>query len=445
MGIYYSPLFGELNPGSKVIHPETGERYGGTDWSSPDKRAECQVVDLRIENPAEGYTAYAWEIVDDPLNPGQKLKRAIPLRTVLPPEGYNASGWETIDDPLNPGGKLKQPTGLTEIILSGPTSDQQARINDKGWRPKNVLFYYGYPNSFNSLIHGWYNEKVAQDMATYDIVVLGQGVENPTHPDYANTLIILSRIYDINPEMCLFGYVDCADSLANVKTAVDRWDTLLARGIFLDQAGYDFGTNRADFNTRIDYVHGKDVANIAFVNAWNPDHVLGQQNDLSYPNTTYNANGLPSKLLPSDWILLESFPVNTTSFSGTDGYETRNEWRARAEKAIGLRERYGIQLASACLIDDASPSGQALSDFAYISALMYSLEAHGTSSNLYGASTAQVTFWARPDVHILREVYEDKPAVLQSDDSDVFYRFIGRGRLQLDFSTSAQSFQIIKR
>lgn len=445
MGNYYSPLFGELDFGSRVTHPVTGERYGGSDWDNPAKRAECEAVLLRIEDPAEGFTVHAWEIVDDPLNLGQKLKRAVQLRTVLPPEGYNASGWETIDDPLNPGGKLKQSTRLTEIVLSGSTSDQQSRIDDKSWRPKNILFYYGYPNSFNSLTHGWNNEKVAQDFATYDIVVLGQGVENPSHPDYSNTLSILARVYDINPKTQLFGYVDCADSLVDVQIAVDRWDTLLARGIFFDQAGYDFGTNRADFNTRVDYVHSKSVANIAFVNAWNPDHVIGQQDDLSYLNATYNATGLPSKLRSTDWLLLESFPVNTTAFSGTAGYETRNEWRARAEKAIGLRERHGIQLASVCLINDASPSGQALSDFAYVTALLYSLEAHGTSSNLYGASTAQVAFWARPDVHVLRDVYAVKPKVLQSDDLDVFYRFTGRGRLQLDFSTGAQSFQVIKR
>lgn len=40
MGNYYSPLFGELNSGSRVVHPETGEVYGGTDWDNPGKRHE---------------------------------------------------------------------------------------------------------------------------------------------------------------------------------------------------------------------------------------------------------------------------------------------------------------------------------------------------------------------------------------------------------------------
>lgn len=46
MGNYYSPLFGELNPGSRVVHPVTGEVYGGSDWDNPGKRAECEAVPL---------------------------------------------------------------------------------------------------------------------------------------------------------------------------------------------------------------------------------------------------------------------------------------------------------------------------------------------------------------------------------------------------------------
>lgn len=442
--MYYSNLFSAVCEGI-LVHPTTGEKYGGTDFLNSEKLSELQAVVLRIGEIPAGYTAFSWSIIDDPDNPGDKLKKPVLLRTEEPPDGYHALEWETVDDPENPGGKLKRPSSIAETVLSSPNFDQITRMDDKGWRPRNVLFYYGYPNSFNSVTHGWDNEKVAQDLATYDMVVLGQGVENPAHPDYSNTLAILSRVFTINPSMQIFGYVDCAGALADVETAVDRWDTLKARGIFFDQAGYDFGVNRNGFNARVDYVHSKTNSNVVFANAWNLDNVLGLAEDASYPNATYNTDAVTSKLRSTDWLLLESFPVNTTAFSGTDGYETRDEWRARAEKAIELRERYGIKLASVCLIDDTAPDGQALSDFSYVSALMYSLEAHGTSSNLYGASTAQVAFWARPDVHVLRNVYAVKPTVLQSSDQDVFYRFIGRGRLQLDFSLGEQSVAIIKR
>jgi hypothetical protein len=46
MGNFYSSLFGEITPNSRVVHPETGEMYGGTDWSNPAKLAECEALPL---------------------------------------------------------------------------------------------------------------------------------------------------------------------------------------------------------------------------------------------------------------------------------------------------------------------------------------------------------------------------------------------------------------
>lgn len=65
MGIYYSPLFGELNPGSKVIHPETGEQYGSTDWENSIKLFECQALPL-IES--EG------DVPENPVQTGVEIK-----------------------------------------------------------------------------------------------------------------------------------------------------------------------------------------------------------------------------------------------------------------------------------------------------------------------------------------------------------------------------------
>jgi len=330
--------------------------------------------------------------------------------------------------------------------LYEPTEQQKENISDLDFRPKNVLFYYGYPNSFNSLINGWYNEKVAQDMAGYDIVVLGDGVENPTHPDYANTQIILPRVKEINPQVILFGYVACAQTLNDFQTKVDQWDTLQAKGIFIDEAGYDFGTNRVDFNTRIDYVHGKTSANVCFVNAWNPDHIIGLVNDVSYPNSTWNPDSVNSSLLISDWILAESFPVNTTAYSGNNGYESLSDWLARAQKIIGVRGSFGVNIAALNTINDDNENGQALFNFAYVSSLMWAFEAFGTSNTNYGASTAQVKYWTRPDTAGIRKLFEVEPVVKQdSSDSDVYCRFADKGKLTIDFSSGAQSSSITKR
>jgi len=160
--------------------------------------------------------------------------------------------------------------------------------------PKDLLIYYGYPNSFNSATNGWNNESVAQDMAKYSLIVLGDGVEAPSHPDYANTQIIIPRIKALNPNALIFGYVAVAQTLVNFQSKVDQWNTLAVHGIFMDEAGYDFGKTRAEFNTCVDYVHGKTHAKLCFANAWNTDHVLGTTNDVSYPNSTYNAGLIAS-------------------------------------------------------------------------------------------------------------------------------------------------------
>ena len=51
-------------------------------------------------------------------------------------------------------------------------------------RPNDLLVYDGWLNSFNSAVNGWDNEKVAQDMARYDIIVLGDGLQSPSHGDW---------------------------------------------------------------------------------------------------------------------------------------------------------------------------------------------------------------------------------------------------------------------
>jgi hypothetical protein len=123
--------------------------------------------------------------------------------------------------------------------------------------PKDILIYYGYLNSFNSGVNAWVNEAVAQDFSKYRIIVFGDEVEVPTHPDYANTQIIIPRIKALNPSCLIFGYIAANQVLANFKTKTDQWNTLQIHGIMMDMSGYDFGVTRAQFNVMLDYIHGK--------------------------------------------------------------------------------------------------------------------------------------------------------------------------------------------
>jgi hypothetical protein len=369
---------------------------------------------------------------------------------------------ELYNDPTNPiytsnfqkfigeGGREVEHLGRTANLENIHKKHGWHRDECRAWgfqKPANLLIYYSYLNSFNSGTNSWNNEKVAQDMAKYNLIVLGDGIENPSHPDYANTQIIIPRIKVLNPSTLIFGYVSTNQSYANFQTKVDQWDTLQIHGIFCDESGYDYGTvgtnGRVAFNQKIDYVHGKTYSNIAFVNSWNIDHIIGIDNDVSYPNTTWNPDLIVSKLIENDWYLLESFPINTTSY--TEGFESKTDWATRGTKSLLKRSTYGINLASASIINNDNVSGQSFFDFQYISSCMFALEAVGSSDNYYGASSATVTFWTRLDISKMGKVWSLNPSV-QNDvlDNDIYLRYVDFGILKLDFSTSTQTCSVNK-
>lgn len=317
-------------------------------------------------------------------------------------------------------------------------------------KPEDVLFYYGYPNSFNSATHGWNNEKVAQEMAQYGIIIFGDGVQDSSHPDYANTQVIVPRVKELNPRAKLFGYVTANQTQTQFENKADDWSTLSVRGIFIDEAGYDFGNDRDSFNDKVDYVHSLGAANLCFANAWNTDHILGTANDVSYPNSTWNPSEKESKLNQDDYILLESFAVNTAAYSGSDGYAPKADWLARGQKIVGLRADYGVKFVSVGIIANGDPDGQDLFDFHFTASVMWSLEGQGTSDTNYGASTAQVTKWTRPDMTGLGTIGIVNPDVLVDADTvdpnapNRYWRYIQFGRMKVDFTTSAQTSTIEK-
>ena len=315
---------------------------------------------------------------------------------------------------------------------------------EKGYwtRPKDLLVYYGWLNSFNSDVNSWNNEKVAQDMAKYNLVVFGDGIEAPSHGDYANTQVIIPRIKALNPTSQLFGYIAANTTFSDFTNKALQWNTLGVQGIFMDQAGYDFGLTRSQFNQRVDYVHSDSTSKLCFVNAWNTDHVLGTANDVSYPNSTYNPGLVASKLQITDWIMLESFPVNTTSYSG--GYESGSDWAARGSKMSLLRAAYGVNFAAVSMVDNTRTDGTALCGFAFSSAMQWSLEGFGTSDTAYGASSAKVKYWPRPDVK-MGQTWNLNPSIqVDAADSSTYHRYVEDGKISLSFTAGSQSYSVSK-
>lgn len=312
-------------------------------------------------------------------------------------------------------------------------------------RPTELLIYYGWLNSFNSAQNSWDNERVAQDMAKYRLLVFGEGIQDSGHGDYANTQIIIPRVKALNNYSEIYGYVSVDQNYGDFTGKVDEWDTLEVNGIFMDEAGYDFGRTRSEFNQRVDYVHSKTYANKCFVNSWNSNHVLGTENDPNYPNSTYNDSSAESNLNIDDWMLLESFPVNTTSYSGTNGYESVSDWAVRGSRMLNLRNTYGTNFAASSVINNDNTDGTNLFDFSYTSSLMFSLEAHGTSDTNYGAGSAAVKYWTRSDISNIGEIYCLNCSVqADNNDSSVYHRYTEGAKLTLDFNDGSETSTIMK-
>lgn len=329
-----------------------------------------------------------------------------------------------------------------ELIHSKNGWHNQQVIKSTYEKPRDLLIYYGWLNSFNSAAHGWDNEKVAQEMAKYGVLVFGDGVQDPSHGDYSNTTTIIARIKALNPTALIFGYVTVNQTLQNFKDKADDWDDLGVHGIFMDEAGYDYGKTRSEFNDRVDYVHGLTDAKLCFANSWNMDHIIGTANDTSYPNTTYNSSLDESNLTENDWYLLESFAVNTTDY--TDNYAPKADWSSRGSKAITHRAEYGINLAAANIIADGDSEEAALFKFAFVSGLMFSLEASGSSDTSYGSSSSKTKFVSRENVTGML-CWSLNPSVqVDNNDADVYHRYVEFGKLSVDFSSGAESSSITK-
>lgn len=307
-------------------------------------------------------------------------------------------------------------------------------------RSKDLLVYYGWPNAFNSATNGWDNNKVVKDMAKYDLIVFGDGLQDPGHGDHANAHIIIDKLKEIKPWILIFGYVDTAQSYSSFCGKVDGWNAMAVHGIFMDKAGYDFGTvdtnGRVAFNSKVNYVHGRTYSKICFPNSWKLQHILGTQNDVSYPNSTWNPNGVATKLLRSDWALLESFGHNASS-----GYESASEWKDRGDAAVGFSSK--INLASVFSIDPGVGDAQDRFDFGYMGSVMFGLDAIGSGPGDYGASSAATVFYNRVSLVGVGEIFAVVNVVVDPSDADVYARYVQAAKLFVDFSSDAQDSGIV--
>lgn len=263
---------------------------------------------------------------------------------------------------------------------------------------RNLLVFYAPPSIINAKYD---NDYAAGILARYDDVVLGSGLEDPSHPDYANTTAIMQKTLALSPGTVIWGYIDTGVttgnlSLATLQTQIDQWVAIGAGGIFCDVIGYAYGVSRARQNSIINYIHSKGVG--AFLNVFNPDEVLSSSVD-----ATYNPTGTPTAANNTDVLMLESWIANTDAYT-SPYYATFSDIKTRGDKARAYRNSLGIRIYGSNIVQNTGRNDTQLDTFRGICeayARAFRLDGNGMDASSYSSTGVDVGV-VRPRFPLLR-------------------------------------------
>lgn len=234
-----------------------------------------------------------------------------------------------------------------------------------------LAIFYGWP----STVQATYTVQGAITVfKKYEVVVLGSGLEEPSHADHANTVQIIAGI----PSTKVFGYIPSTIGLDLIKEKIDKWSTMGIAGVFADVFGFDFDVSRSKQNEIVDYIHDKGLS--AFVNCWNSDDAFAP-----------TESGLITHLGPKDFILAESFQIIN------DNYQSTEEWLTRSKKLVSYRKATGTKIAAITTTVSGS-FDQEKFDYAYYSSLLFNFDLFGWGEANFSASSGELPFRKRKHV-----------------------------------------------
>lgn len=264
---------------------------------------------------------------------------------------------------------------LASIALVTPVAARDAAMNEAVTPPQKLCIYYGQPSEVNGS-----DGDMTQAVATFmncDVIVLGDGLEHAEHQDHAFTARLVGTLNEAGKSV--FGYVDLGVTTQNLdeaslRTYVDEWRAMGAKGIFFDDAGYDYGVTRMRQNAAVDYAHEAQLS--VFMNAWDIDDVLGDLDESDQP--------VPPHLRSGDWYLAESWLI------ASGAYQRLDAWSEKADKALRYSRTKGIRIAAVSTTGlkkaGAWDYRQKKFGLGWWGAAMYGLTAWQWSDAAYGAA-----------------------------------------------------------
>ena len=182
---------------------------------------------------------------------------------------------------------------------------------------KSALIFYSFPTDLNELYEV---DLVVPVIGKYDLAVFGGELCEPDCEAHQDTIKIISQlnesygteVFGYVPIGCLTPEEDPEIDVSNltideIKTRILSWKEMGAKGIFLDEFGYDYRTTRERQNEIVDFCHANSLPVIA--NAWVTDHVFGTKNYIVEAGNTEkhpgNPNNLECHLTEDDYIFFE--------------------------------------------------------------------------------------------------------------------------------------------
>jgi hypothetical protein len=259
--------------------------------------------------------------------------------------------------------------------------------------PARLAIYYGIPSLVNGA--GGDIERAARAFAEYEVVVFGDGleydrprVEGPSAGpvEHGRTRAIVKRLAATRPAVQVFGYLPLGDtqrlSWGSLADGVRRWLDMGIHGIFLDEAGYDFGVTRVRQTEVIDLIHSAGLR--VFANAFDPDDVLASEVVPANARGGGNPGGLPSRLGPGDLLLLESFLVRIGELEHVDS------WFERSRKAAAHSRRTGVGVMT---VTTASPDRRfnaALCELAWWGTVLWGFDGFGWGEPHFAAPSSRM-------------------------------------------------------
>jgi hypothetical protein len=290
--------------------------------------------------------------------------------------------------------------------------------------PERLAFYYGQPSGANGA--GGDTTLATQAFQGYDLVVLGDGLEETAHPDHERTQTIIGNLGATGTRV--FGYIDlcvmgttCTNlSTTDIQAKADRWRAMGVAGIFLDQAGYDYKVSRDRLNAAVDYLHARGLA--AFVNAWAPDDIFSPT-----VNPALNPAGTATHLGPDDYALHESFAVELSQF------DDPVTLAAKSDAELGWKRASGTKIAVVNTVGQGNGFSQAQFEYVWWMALVYGFDAMAWGETwVYSADNNALPFHPRPMANSLGGQL-DPLAV--DHRSSVYRRQTTQGMIEVDTAT----------